>query len=95
MKDGNINPDNINPETIARLADIAKLDLTPDEQTMVDEYLHAILGYISRINNIDTDGVEPCEHIAMLYDVYRDDEPQAAKPDGFDFRVPSRGREGE
>lgn len=96
MKDisDNITPDNIDRELIARLADVAKLDLTADEQAMAEEYLRSILGYISRIDAIDTDGVEPCEHLSTLYDAYRDDEPSEPRSSGFDFRVPS-GREGE
>ncbi len=46
-------------EEIQRLSTLARLDLTPEEAKRAEHELEAILGYVDRLQQIDTKNVEP------------------------------------
>jgi len=92
----------ITGEDVQRVATLAHLDLTSEEQARMEKDLTDILGYIDQLSELDTSHVEPMtrtSEIAQAGDLFRDDEPRAcldrdsalqAAPqaaDGF-FRVP-------
>jgi aspartyl-tRNA(Asn)/glutamyl-tRNA(Gln) amidotransferase subunit C len=62
----------INNETINHLADLAKLDFTEAEKDDLKTNLGRILSYCEKLNEVNTDGVEPLifmsEHVNMLRD---------------------------
>ena len=57
------------------IADLARLDVSPAEQTQLAADLSAIVDYIGQLQQLDTTGVEPLAHALDLHDVFRDDEP--------------------
>lgn len=92
----------ITREDVQRVATLAHLDFTSEEQARMEKDLSAILGYIDQLSELDTSNVEPMtrtSEIAQAGDPFRADEPRAcldrdsalqAAPqaaDGF-FRVP-------
>lgn len=44
---------------VAHLARLARLELTPDEAARLGGQLEQILAYVRRLEQVDTDGVEP------------------------------------
>ena len=55
------------------MAVLARLDLTPDEQEQLAGELDRILEYMDKLNELDTDGVEPLSHAVDVVNVLRPD----------------------
>ena len=55
------------------MAVLARLDLTPDEQEQLAGQLDRILEYMDKLNELDTDGVEPMSHAVDVVNVLRPD----------------------
>ena len=47
---------------VERIAELARLELTPDEVTLFTRQLADILEYVEQIRGLDTTGVEPTSH---------------------------------
>lgn len=58
---------------VARIADLARLDVTPDEAAAVHAQLAAIFGLIDQLEGVDTAGVAPLAHPQECYAPLRDD----------------------
>jgi aspartyl-tRNA(Asn)/glutamyl-tRNA(Gln) amidotransferase subunit C len=52
----------INKTDVAKIAELARLDLAEQEAEAFAEQLSAILGYIDKLNELDTSNVEPMSH---------------------------------
>lgn len=87
-------------ETVLKVAQLARLQLSPREVEDFTEQLGAILDYVSRLDQLDTREVEPMVHAIELVNVFREDVlvpslPRAAalsnapKTDGKYFLVPA------
>lgn len=83
-------------EYVARLA---RLEVTDKETEKLTAQLNDILGYIDKLNEIDTTGVEPMTHAIAVTNAFREDKivdsigtekSLANAPDGRGefFRVP-------
>ncbi len=59
------------------VARLARLKLTEDEQERMLRELHAVLGYIEHIEELDLKGVEPTSHVVDLVNSLRPDEVRA------------------
>ena len=90
-------------EEVARVAELAHLELTPDETGRMLHDLNAILDYVAELNELDTAGIAPLASANELGDVpaaeLRADQPapsldraivlsQAPESDGVFFEVP-------
>ncbi|KAF9125120.1 hypothetical protein BGX30_000595 [Mortierella sp. GBA39] len=62
------------------VAKLARLNFTPEEEQMLTEQLNAILQYAEKLNELDTDGVEPTTHVLHLSNVMREDEAKDSLP---------------
>lgn len=51
-------------DEVSRIAELARLALTPDELDLFTRQLGAILGYVEQIRHLDTSGVEPTSHVS-------------------------------
>jgi len=49
----------ISREDVLRLAELARLELSPEETARAEQELEAILTYVQELQKIDTQGVEP------------------------------------
>jgi len=49
----------ISEETINKIAQLARLELTPQETRLYSKQLGAILDYVSELSKVKTEGVEP------------------------------------
>jgi len=54
---------------------LANLPLTSKEKVLFEKQLKDVLNYIANLNEVNTDKVEPIDHITNLQNVTRDDEP--------------------
>jgi len=61
---------------IKYVAHLARLSLTPEEETKISAQLGSIIGYIEKLKEVDVSGVEPTAHAFPLVNVTRPDEVQ-------------------
>ena len=54
---------------------LANLPLSVEERALFEKQLKDVLTYISKLNEIDTDSIEPIGHITNLQNVLREDKP--------------------
>jgi aspartyl-tRNA(Asn)/glutamyl-tRNA(Gln) amidotransferase subunit C len=84
---------------VEHVARLGRLELTEDEKERMTAQLDAILGYMEKLNALDTSQVEPTTTVIPMVSVMRDDavrpsldreEALANAPDRADafFRVP-------
>lgn len=57
----------VSDKDVSYVADLAHLELTDDERTRMLKDLNSILGYIDRLNELDTSNVEPMAQVASRY----------------------------
>jgi len=70
----------LNSDVVKRIADLAQIQLSPEEEERAWSELGAIVGYVEQLNELDTSGVEPLHHVLDLRNVMREDEPRASLP---------------
>lgn len=58
---------------LERLADLARLSLAGEDREQLNEELEQIIGYMSVLEGLDTEGVEPMHHVIPLKNVLRED----------------------
>jgi aspartyl-tRNA(Asn)/glutamyl-tRNA(Gln) amidotransferase subunit C len=86
-------------EQVQHIAMLARLELTPEEESTFAEQLGQILGYIESLQGVDTADVPPTAHVVDTENPLRDDRvtnaPQveamlanAPARDGDHFKVP-------
>lgn len=89
---------NIDNETIAKMAHLARLDVNVDEQESLLKDMNNILHFMEKLNELDTSAVEPLIYLTDEHNVFREDEihreinPQQAlqnapRQDGVYFQV--------
>jgi aspartyl-tRNA(Asn)/glutamyl-tRNA(Gln) amidotransferase subunit C len=59
------------------VANLARLDITPEEAKRYQGQLDGILSYIEELTSIDVDGIEPTAHPAPVLDRLREDDAPA------------------
>ena len=63
----------ISDETIEYVGILAKLDLSGEEKEQAKKDMEEMLDYIDKLNELDTDGVEPMSHVSVVVNVFRED----------------------
>jgi aspartyl-tRNA(Asn)/glutamyl-tRNA(Gln) amidotransferase subunit C len=53
----------LSQQDVKRIADLARLELTPEELTLFTRQLSDILIYVEQIQSLDTSGVAPTSHV--------------------------------
>lgn len=59
---------------VDHVAKLANLSLTQEEKKLFQKQLEEILAYVSKLNEVNTEKVEPIGHITGLENVTREDE---------------------
>ncbi|MFC1553638.1 Asp-tRNA(Asn)/Glu-tRNA(Gln) amidotransferase subunit GatC [candidate division KSB1 bacterium] len=59
---------------IERVAELAKLKLTDEQKKRFGDQLNDILGYVEKLNELDTDGIEPLRHVLEISTPLREDK---------------------
>ena len=60
---------NVSEKEVAYVAELANLDLTPEERTRMVRDLNSILGYIDMLNELDTTNVAPMTQVMAVPEV--------------------------
>ena len=64
----------INEKSVEHVARLARLHLDPSDLKVMTSQMDAILGYVDKLNELDTDGVEPMAHAVPMSNAFREDE---------------------
>lgn len=59
---------------IGKIAELARLNLRPEEAKKFEKELEAILGYVKNLDSLNTQSIEPTSHVLNLENVFRKDE---------------------
>jgi aspartyl-tRNA(Asn)/glutamyl-tRNA(Gln) amidotransferase subunit C len=89
----------ISKEEVRKVAKLARLEPSEAEVEEFTRQLGAILEYVEKMNELNTEGVEPLAHCLPVSNVFRDDEVKeslgtektlanAPQREGEFFRVP-------
>ncbi|MES2381310.1 MAG: Asp-tRNA(Asn)/Glu-tRNA(Gln) amidotransferase subunit GatC [Bacteroidota bacterium] len=89
----------INNDIINKLADLAKLDFTDTEKVELQKDMTQIISFFEKMNEVNTDNIEPLIFMTEQENVLRNDEPKheithqeallnAPNKDSDYFRVP-------
>ena len=65
---------------VEHIAELAKLDLSPQEKELYREQLSAILEHADSLGRLDTSGVPPTTSVLELRNVVRPDEVRPCLP---------------
>ncbi|HJV47416.1 MAG TPA: Asp-tRNA(Asn)/Glu-tRNA(Gln) amidotransferase subunit GatC [Bacillota bacterium] len=64
----------ISRDQVEHVAKLARLNLTEEEAVQYTTQLNAILNFFEKLNELDTENVEPTSHVMEVYNVMREDE---------------------
>jgi len=89
----------IDEALVRHIAHLSRLKPSDDEVRLFSEQLSRIVEYVEKLNELDTEGVEPTAHALPIRNVFRDDVPtkpftpgqalaNAPQRDGNFFAVP-------
>lgn len=62
----------ISDETIEYVGILAKLELSDEEKEQAKKDMGSMLDYIDKLNELDTEGVEPMSHVFPVNNVFRE-----------------------
>ena len=65
----------IDDKTIEYVGILAKLELSEEEKQEAKKDMGRMLDYIDKLNELDTEGVEPMTHVFPVSNVFREDVP--------------------
>ncbi len=78
-------------KTVDKITHLARLELSEDERDRLAAELGRIIEYADRLNELDTDDVQPFMHAAAISNVFRDDaETESLAPDDATANAPGR-----
>lgn len=89
----------ISREEVEHVARLARLALEPAELEALTGQMDAILGYVDKLNELDTEGIVPTAHAVPMENAFREDlvtpsigieraQQNAPSTDGACFKVP-------
>lgn len=63
----------IDDATIEYVGILAKLELSGEEKEQAKKDMESMLDYVDKLNELDTNGVEPMSHVFPVHNVFRED----------------------
>ncbi len=70
----------IDIKQIEQVASLSRIKLTDKEKDIFREQLTDILGYIEKLNELDTDDVQPMAYATSIKNVFREDRQESSFP---------------
>lgn len=64
----------ITDEMVDYIAELSRLEVQPGEKAQVANDLSAIIGYMDKLNDLDTGEIEAMSHVSAIKNVFRKDE---------------------
>lgn len=71
----------IEEKDIKKLAELARINLSPDEIPGFKKDIQEILDYFEQLKEVETEGVEELVHPLETKNVFREDEPKDIVPE--------------
>lgn len=68
----------VNDELVDKLANLARLQFNAEEKEEIKNDLQKMIGFIDKLNELDTTGVEPLLHMSYNVNILREDEIQGS-----------------
>lgn len=65
---------------VEHVANLARLELSDAEKAQFTDQLNAILKYAEKLNELNTDDIEPTSHVLPITNVMRDDVRKESLP---------------
>lgn len=72
--------DKLTEAQVRHVAKLSRLKLSDEQVHFFSDQLTHVLAYISKLNELDVEGVEPMAHATDMTNRFRDDEPAAGLP---------------
>lgn len=63
----------LSEEDVRHIADLARLDLADGEVADFRDQLSSVIGFVEKLGEADTEGIEPMSHTVELHNMFRDD----------------------
>ncbi|MFZ5760695.1 MAG: Asp-tRNA(Asn)/Glu-tRNA(Gln) amidotransferase subunit GatC [Thermodesulfobacteriota bacterium] len=70
----------ISQEEVAKVAHLARLELSEQEIMTLTGQLDRILSYVAKLGEIDTNAIKPTTHALELRNAFREDEMRPSLP---------------
>jgi aspartyl-tRNA(Asn)/glutamyl-tRNA(Gln) amidotransferase subunit C len=70
----------LSAEQVKWVAHLARLELTEAELATLTPQLSQIIDYVTQLQQVDTEGVDPMAHPLTVHNVFRDDEAAPSLP---------------
>jgi len=70
----------LTPDEVRWVAKLARLQLSVADLATMTNQLAAIVEYVTQLQQVNTDGVEPLNHALPVHNVFREDEPRPSLP---------------
>ncbi len=64
----------VNDALVEKLAKLSALYFNDAEKLQIREDLQQMIGFVEKLNELDTEGVEPLQYITDAENIFRDDE---------------------
>jgi aspartyl-tRNA(Asn)/glutamyl-tRNA(Gln) amidotransferase subunit C len=64
----------LSKDQVQKIANLARIEITEAEAEKYSKELSDILGFVEKLDEADTDGIEPIAHITGAKNVVRDDK---------------------
>ncbi len=61
---------------VEHVARLARLELTTEEKNLFAGQMDAILGYAEKLNQLNTDAIQPTSHAVPMENAFREDRVQ-------------------
>ncbi|HZA56128.1 MAG TPA: Asp-tRNA(Asn)/Glu-tRNA(Gln) amidotransferase subunit GatC [Candidatus Udaeobacter sp.] len=78
-------------EEVQRVATLARLRMTAEEEAHLTEQLDKILQYMDKLNQLDTSRIEPLAHVIDVVNAFREDQvTNRPNPDALLANAPAK-----
>lgn len=67
-------------EVVRHIAQLARIELSPEELTRYQEQLSAVLEHFEKLQAVDTTGIEPTSSVLPAHSVLRPDKARPGLP---------------
>lgn len=71
---------NIDIKTLEKIAHLARLQLNEEDTAQMQRDLTKMLNFVEKLNEVDTEGVEPLTTMSHEVNMLRDDEVKGSLP---------------
>ena len=64
----------VNDALINKIANLARLSFSEEEKPVIKDKLQRMIHFVEKLNEVDTEGVEPLLHMSNNVNILREDE---------------------